>query len=228
MSRACLRSLLLLALSFSNSVAQSTESNGLVTGSLGNATVVKNNPSGAAFRAVFPKKQFTPTPSGNIKGVVVAETNSGGTGVSYNIKMTNLPTEGGPFVYHVHQYDVPKDGNCTDTGAHLDPFERGETPACDPDLPQTCQVGDLAGKHGAIVTTSDSTTFQTSYTDDFTATGKGQSFIGNLSVVLHFANLTRITCANFKAIDMESGGGMMKTLNDLLNPDDDTDADSTE
>lgn len=72
-------------------------------------------------------------------------------------------------VYHIHQKPVPKDGNCTDTEAHLDPFERGETPACDPDLPQTCQVGDLAGKHGAIVTTQGDTTFSTTYTDDFTA-----------------------------------------------------------
>ncbi|KAJ4418266.1 Cell surface superoxide dismutase [Cu-Zn] 4 [Gnomoniopsis sp. IMI 355080] len=222
MSRACLRSLLLLALAFTHSAAQATESNGLVTGALGNATVVKNNPEGVVFRAVFPKNQFTPTPSGAIKGVVLAMTNQGGTGVSYNIKMTNLPSDGGPFVYHVHEEPVPKDGNCTDTEAHLDPFERGEVPACDPDLPQTCQVGDLAGKHGAIVTTSSDTTYQTSYTDDFTATGKGQSFIGNLSVVVHFANLTRITCANFMQVDMNSrGGGMMRSLDDLLNPDDD-------
>lgn len=72
-------------------------------------------------------------------------------------------------VYHIHEEPVPKDGNCTDTEAHLDPFQRGEVPACDPDLPQTCQVGDLAGKHGAIVTTSGDTTFETTYTDDFTA-----------------------------------------------------------
>lgn len=64
---------------------------------------------------------------------------------------------------------VPDDGNCTSTGPHLDPFERGEMPACDTALPQTCQVGDLAGKHGSIVTTDSERTYQTSYTDDFTA-----------------------------------------------------------
>lgn len=60
---------------------------------------------------------------------------------------------------------VPDSGDCDATGAHLDPFERGEMPPCNPDLPQTCQVGDLAGKHGAIT----SMPFRTTYADDFTA-----------------------------------------------------------
>lgn len=64
---------------------------------------------------------------------------------------------------------MPDDGNCTATMAHLDPFERGEMPPCDSAQPQTCQVGDLAGKHGAITTSKDSTSFSTDYTDDFTA-----------------------------------------------------------
>lgn len=72
-------------------------------------------------------------------------------------------------VYHVHQSPVPADGNCTETEAHLDPFERGETPPCDSDLPMTCQVGDLAGKHGAITTSQGDNTFETTYTDDYTA-----------------------------------------------------------
>lgn len=60
----------------------------------------------------------------------------------------------------------------------------------------TCQVGDLAGKYGAITTSP----FMASYTDSFTATSDDKAFIGNLSVVVHFANLTRITCANFKTM----------------------------
>lgn len=46
---------------------------------------------------VFPKMQFTPVASGRIRGIVLAQTNKGGTGVQYTIKMTNLPEEGGPF-----------------------------------------------------------------------------------------------------------------------------------
>jgi hypothetical protein len=52
--------------------------------------------------------------------------------------------------YHIHEKPVPSDGNCTGTGAHLDPYKRGETPPCDSSKPETCQTGDLAGKHGKI------------------------------------------------------------------------------
>jgi hypothetical protein len=49
---------------------------------------------------------------------------------------------------------VPADGNCTETLAHLDQYERGETPPCDPLRADTCQQGDLSGKHGKINGTS--------------------------------------------------------------------------
>jgi hypothetical protein len=71
-------------------------------------------------------------------------------------------------------------------------------------LPQTCQVGDLSGKHGPI--TSDP--FLASYTDDFASTVEGLgSFFGNRSLTLHFANVTRITCANFTLEGNSVGGG---------------------
>lgn len=81
------------------------------------------------------------------------------------VRRSRRTTDISKLVYHIHQQQVPPDGNCDETGAHLDPFERGEMPPCNPDLPQTCQVGDLAGKHGAIT----STPFRTTYSDDYTA-----------------------------------------------------------
>jgi hypothetical protein len=42
------------------------------------------------------------------------------------------------------------DGNCTGTLAHLDPYKRGQTPACDMTMLQTCEVGDLSGKYGKL------------------------------------------------------------------------------
>ena len=57
-------------------------------------------------------------------------------------------------VYHIHTLPVPADGNCTATMGHLDPTDRGELHACEVAAPQTCQAGDLAGKHGNITTTT--------------------------------------------------------------------------
>lgn len=97
-------------------------------------------------------------------------------------------------VYHLHVAPVPADGNCTQTLAHLDPTERGEATPCDAAHPETCQTGDLSGKHGNL--TSDP--FVKTYTDLFSATKPGVgAFFGNRSVVVHFGNKTRITCANF-------------------------------
>ena len=53
-------------------------------------------------------------------------------------------------VYHIHVAPVPSNGNCSATGAHLDPYMRGAIPPCEVGKPETCQVGDLAGKHGNI------------------------------------------------------------------------------
>ena len=95
------------------------------------------------------------------------------------------------------------DGNCTKTLAHLDPFIRGEDPACNASLPQTCQVGDLSGKYGKV--TSDP--FVATYHDLFASTQAGiGSFFGNRSFVFHFANKTRISCANFKLISKPDSG----------------------
>ena len=62
----------------------------------------------------------------------------------------DLPEGSGPFGYHIHDQPVPSDGNCTATKAHLDPYERGQKPACDSSKPETCEVGDLSGKHGKL------------------------------------------------------------------------------
>ncbi|APA08984.1 hypothetical protein SS1G_02845 [Sclerotinia sclerotiorum 1980 UF-70] len=176
-----------------------------ITGTLGNATIPEDNPVGPIYVATLPDTEFfnPDDPRGNIKGSVSATANPDGIGVQFQIQFSNLPTSGGPFLYHIHAHPVPSDGNCTGTLGHLDPFIRGETPACNSSLPQTCQVGDLSGKYGKI--TADP--FQASYVDDFTSTLPGLgSFFGNRSITLHFGNTTRITCANFTLLDGVVGG----------------------
>ena len=61
-------------------------------------------------------------------------------------------------VYHIHEKAVPEDGNCTGTGAHLDPYKRGEVPICDASNKESCQTGDLSSKYGNITGTSFSAT----------------------------------------------------------------------
>lgn len=95
--------------------------------------------------------------------------------------------------YHLH-VNKASNGNCTATGAHLDPTNRGEKPPCDAGSLPSCQAGDLAGKYGKI--TSDP--FIVEYVDKFVSLKEGDAtFFGNRSFVIHLANSTRITCADF-------------------------------
>lgn len=52
--------------------------------------------------------------------------------------------------YHIHEFPISQDLNCSSSGAHLDPYGATESPPCDPSRPESCQVGDLAGKDGKM------------------------------------------------------------------------------
>jgi Cu/Zn superoxide dismutase len=108
------------------------------------ATAVTNNPAGVSYGATLPDLTTT-----NIRGSVVAQSDPSGTGVLFQVTLAGFPAEGGPFLYHIHANPIV-DGNCSTAGGHLDPFNRGDSPACDASEPSTCQVGDLSGKHGKI------------------------------------------------------------------------------
>ncbi|RDA89235.1 hypothetical protein CP532_0589 [Ophiocordyceps camponoti-leonardi (nom. inval.)] len=186
-----------------------------------NAPVIKSNPSGATFEAQLPAEAFTKgSLPANVQGSIVASTPADGVGVEFKVRFNNVPQEGGPFLYHVHVNAVPSDGNCTATLAHLDPYNRGEDPPCDSSRPETCQVGDLSGKHGKANTTS-SGSFSADYVDRFLSTSpESNAFFGNRSFVFHFANKTRITCANFKQVESgssSSGGGVSTTASSPSN-----------
>lgn len=161
-----------------------------VTGKLGNAAIVQGNPVGVTYTASLPN-----ITTSDIRGFVAGTSNANGTGVIFNINLSGLPDASlGPFLYHIHDQPVPSNGNCTATLAHQDPYIRGEIPPCDPTHPETCQTGDLAGKHGNITTNP----FQINFLDLYLSTAQGPgSFFGNRSIVIHTSNTTRLTCANF-------------------------------
>ncbi|KAF2184484.1 hypothetical protein K469DRAFT_579978 [Zopfia rhizophila CBS 207.26] len=175
------------------------------TGKLGDAIELMNNPPGASYVAMFPN-----TTNNDVRGKVIAVSDATGTGVNFHIMIMGLPLSGGPFMnlhadnltlgYHLHDQPVPAGGNCSGTLAHLGPFQRGQTPPCDMTMPQTCEVGDLSGKHGRI----NGTKVSKSFLDLYAALVPGNgAFFGNRSIVIHYANSTRLACANFNM--MSSG-----------------------
>jgi len=106
------------------------------------APKVTGNPAGASYVATLPVKEGSP-----LRGSIHAVTAPDGVGVKFSVSFSGLPATGGPFMYHIHEKPV-MNGNCTSTGAHLDPYKRGEVPPCDASKPETCQTGDLSGKYG--------------------------------------------------------------------------------
>lgn len=181
------------------SSAPGAEPTTYVTGRLGDAAVVTDNPIGDVYSAVLPESSRT-----SIRGYISGSSEDG-TGVRFNVSFTGFPDLSlGPFIYHIHDQPISSDGNCTTAKAHQDPYIRGEIPPCDPTKPQTCQVGDLSGKYGNITTSS----YSTSYVDLYASTKQGiGAFFGNRSIVVHTANTTRLTCANFTLVASGNNNG---------------------
>ncbi|KAF2109790.1 cytosolic Cu/Zn superoxide dismutase, partial [Lophiotrema nucula] len=181
------------------------------TGLGGTATAQSNLPT-ATYRAELPDTMFDPLVGTVIRGSVVGV--GGPNGVTFTVNLTGLPDQAqyGPFPHHIHAMPVPADGNCTATLGHLDPTNRGELYMCDTTAPETCQVGDLAGKHGGKIMAMD--TFQATFTDAYLSTDPSSpAFFGGLAFVIHTSNTTRLTCANFELV----GGGNATTGNGTAN-----------
>ena len=172
----------------------------------GPAAVQSNLPS-ATYSASLPATAFNELTGTIISGTVSGSTTQGASGVTFTINLSNLPDVAayGPFVYHIHDLPVPSDGNCTSTMGHFDYTNSGEYYTCDTANPQNCQVGDLAGKHGMIMT---GPTFSTSFNEPYLSTDPGSPyFFGMKSIVIHTSNTTRLTCANFMMGQAASGSG---------------------
>lgn len=169
----------------------------------GPASVQSNLPS-ATYTAQLPSVAFNELTGTVISGSVTGSSTQGSSGVSWTINFSNLPDFGqyGPFIYHIHDMPVPSDGNCTETLGHFDYTNFGEYYTCDTSNPQNCQIGDLAGKHGMIMS---GPTFSAQYVDNYLSTDPSSPyFFGQKSIVIHSSNTTRLTCANFM---MGSGSG---------------------
>ncbi|GAB7325749.1 hypothetical protein MBLNU13_g09704t2 [Cladosporium sp. NU13] len=162
------------------------------------APVVDNNPIGTQYTAILPNRTDT-----TVRGAVAVNSHSNGTGANVQISVSGLPAEGGPFMYHIHKFPI-SGLNCTTAGSHLDPYGATEVPACNPAEPDKCEVGDLSGKHGNMTGPS----FSANYVDLFLSTEKGTpAFVGDLSIVVHSSNKSRLSCANFTLQGTNLGAG---------------------
>lgn len=173
------------------------------------APLVTDDPPAAHYTAAFPQGG-----SQNVVGLCAAEAPTNTTvGTLFTFNIDGAPEDGGPFckyslhtrltelmltiftVYHIHEFQVPANGSCEATGGHLDPQNRGESPPCDATQPQTCQVGDLSGKHGDMPTIPG---FSAQYIDNYISLNPDDAaFMGNRSIVIHDNNSTRLACANW-------------------------------
>jgi len=165
----------------------------------------QSNAAAATYMAMLPDTNFNNGTGDTVTGSITISSSPDAPGVLVHVDFHGLTNvaEFGPFVYHIHDLPVPEDGNCSATMGHLDPTNRGEYYPCDTANPSTCQVGDLAGKHGKIGVPD----FVTDYSDAFLSTEMGsESFFGDKSVVIHTSNATRITCANFMMMGGGAGG----------------------
>jgi len=186
------------------------------TGLGGTATVQTNLPA-ATYMAELPDSMFDPLVGTVIRGSIMAVGTA--NGVQFSVNLTGLPDQAtyGPFPWHIHNLPVPADGNCTSTLGHLDPTNRGELYMCDASAPESCQVGDLAGKHGGKIMAEG--VFQTSFVDPFLSTDPSSpAFFGGLGFVIHTGNTTRLTCANFETMNANGTMGNGTTANTTMGP----------
>lgn len=159
----------------------------LATFVIGSAPVKTNSPTDVRYVARFENK---------IGGKI--EFSSPNGSVLVNVNLSGLPASGGPFPYHIHQLRVPADGNCTGAGGHLNPYNGSESATALADK----EVGDLSGKHGRITGQS----FTTSYIEQYISLNESDpAFIGNLSVVVHFSNSSRLACSNITKLTKLNG-----------------------
>ncbi|KAJ2613011.1 hypothetical protein H4S08_002440 [Coemansia sp. RSA 1365] len=124
-----------------------------------------------------------------------------GKGLQLSINATGLD-KGAEYPFHVHVDPVPKDGNCTATGGHLDPYDikaaAGEKYKCSKtNILKTCELGDLAGIFGNMVGDD-----KGNASGDFVATELAfgtKNTILDHSIVIHNSDGDRVACANIVA-----------------------------
>ncbi|KAG0128454.1 hypothetical protein HOY82DRAFT_27415 [Tuber indicum] len=123
------------------------------------------------------------------------------TGVFVKLDLTVYHGDEGLFKLSLYEAPVGGNGKCDGAKNVLDPFQRGDKPECDRKEPQTCQVGDLVGKHGEIPKFQGVISVKQSFQDLYLSFRKEEkAFIGNGSVIVKNAEGDKIACANIMEV----------------------------
>ncbi|KAH9814016.1 Cu/Zn superoxide dismutase [Melampsora americana] len=130
--------------------------------------------------------------SGNIRFTLANSSEEVDVKVSVNGLMALNATA--QFAYHIHTNPISADGNCSSALGHLDPLQVTDGLTCDPSMPQYCQEGDLAGRHGKL--SGNMSTAEMEYSDNFIRFWPQPFSILGRSIVIHAPNTTRIACGN--------------------------------
>lgn len=139
-----------------------------------------------------PQVEYTANFDGKIDGSVIFKGLNNGS-IEVDVDLSGFPSEGGPFMYHVHELPVPTDGNCTGTKGHFNPFG-GDIKS--PNANEK-EIGDLSGRYGTLEGNT-----KINYVDQYLSLNpESQAYIGNLSVVVHLADNTRYACANISKVE---------------------------
>ncbi|KAF4252661.1 hypothetical protein KXX33_006059 [Aspergillus fumigatus] len=155
--------------------------------------VTNDNDAGdVLYQATLPHRQNT-----TLRGWVTLFAPRDGDGVKVHADFWGIP-DNEALAYYIHEDPVPADGNCYRTGNPFDPYGSGDKAACNMTRPQTCQIGDLSGKHGPIVTAHHQG-FEARYNDLYLSAKPGEpAYFGNRSIVVHrMSDNERLSCANF-------------------------------
>ncbi|KAI7107849.1 hypothetical protein KC365_g1372 [Hortaea werneckii] len=155
-------------------------------------SVVSDNPEGKVYSADFPQPTSTSV-------VTIGSAPNGSADVTVNLNGLPQP---GPLSYSIHDNPAASNGSCDDVGGIFNPYHASTTAPCDDDLPETCMVGDLSGKHGNATAPG----FTQSYNDNFLSlVPNTPAFFGNRSLVISWPNGTIVSCTNFTLAGSNGG-----------------------
>lgn len=159
----------------------------------------------------YEAKAVAEFPSGGSQSVEGSVTFTGvkNGSVNVNVKLSGLPSTGGPLLYHIHEAAVPSNGSCAATLAHFNP-NNGSTDCASQENTSYCELGDLSGKWGKISTSS----FEVSYIEPYLSLNPSNPYYfadGKRSITIHYKNTTRIACANIELTNKGSSNSSNNT-----------------